>query len=268
MTGGAQADPALGAATPMSVRDFYDTLAPEYHLVFEDWGASIERQAAALDSVIRALLGEGRHAVLDAACGVGTQSIGLAALGHRVTGSDLSPAAVERARTEAGARGLAIDFSVSDMRNVYEHHARRQFDVVLCADNSLPHLLSDDEIAAALDAFLRCTRPGGLCIVSLRDYAAAERGVPQVMPYGLHREGDRRRVLLQVWEWHGALYDLSLYAIDDDGRECHARVARTTYYAITVAEVARLMERAGFVKVRRIDGKFFQPLVVGVRPAS
>jgi SAM-dependent methyltransferase len=249
----------------MSVQAFYDALAANYHLIFEDWDASIERQAAALDSVVRALLGEGPHSVLDVACGIGTQSLGLAALGHRVSGSDLSSAAVERARNEAAARKLAVEFSVADMRAAYEHHGRREFDVVVCADNSLPHLLSDDDIAAALGELLRCTRPGGLCIVSLRDYAAVERGVPQVKPYGLHRDGDRRRVLLQVWEWRGALYDLSLYAIDDEGGVCSASVGRTTYYAIPVAEVAALMERAGFTKVRRIDGKFFQPLVVGVR---
>ena len=251
----------------MSVRDFYDALAPHYHLIFEDWDASIARQAAALDSVMRALLGEGSHTVLDVACGIGTQSLGLAAVGHRVTGSDVSPAAVERARSEAAARGLTGEFSVCDMRAVYEHHGGREFDVVLCADNSLPHLVSDDDIAAALDAFLRCTRPGGLCVVSLRDYAAAERGVPQVKPYALHRDGDRRRLLVQAWEWRGALYDLSLYTVDDDGGACRASVSRTTYYAIPVAEVAALMERAGFAKVRRIDGKLFQPLVVGVRPA-
>lgn len=251
----------------MSVCGFYDALAAHYHLIFEDWDASMERQAAALDSIVRALLGEGRHSVLDVACGIGTQSLGLAALGYRVTGSDLSSAAIERARGEAAARRLAVDFSVADMRAAYEHHGRREFDVVLCADNSLPHLTSDDDIAAALAAFLRCTRPGGLCIVSLRDYAAVGRGVPQVQPYGVHRDGDRRRVLLQVWEWRGALYDLSLYTIDDDGGACRASVGRTTCYAIPVAQVAALMERAGFTKVRRIDGKFFQPLVVGVRPA-
>lgn len=254
----------------MTIRDFYDTLASRYHLIFEDWDASIARQGAVLDGVIRAMLGEGAHAVLDVACGIGTQSLGLAALGYRVTASDLSPAAVERARAEARSRGLAIDFSVSDMRAAHTQHGGRTFDVVLCADNSLPHLLSDDDISTALDAFWRCTRPGGLCIVSLRDYTLAERGVTQVKPYGLHREGDRRSVLIQVWEWRGELYDLSLYAIDDDGQgpQCRASVARTTYYAIPVAGLAQLMERAGFVKVRRIDGKFYEPLVLGVRPAA
>src|SRR5881628_1690738 len=100
----------------MSVREFYDTLAPVYHLIYADWEASIERQGAALDSVIRSFPGAGARSVLDVACGIGTQSLGLSARGYEVTGSDISPAAVERARSEAARRGLSIPFSVSDMR--------------------------------------------------------------------------------------------------------------------------------------------------------
>jgi len=66
--------------------------------------------------------GEGRLSILDAACGIGTQALGLAAMGHRVTGSDLSVAAVERARRQARDRGLSIPFSVADMRHLRNHH--------------------------------------------------------------------------------------------------------------------------------------------------
>jgi hypothetical protein len=139
--------------------------------------------------------------------------------------------------------------------------------VVLCADNSLPHLLSDDEIAGALAELFRCTRPGGLCIVSIRDYATHERGGTCVLPYGVRSDGTARHVLFQVWDWREPLYDMSFYVVRDEGDgECRTRVMRTTYYAISVADVTRLMERAGFDKVRRIDGRLHQPLLVGVRP--
>ena len=80
------------------------------------------------------------------------------------------------------------------------HHAR-EFDVVLCADNSLPHLLSNEEISAALGQFFLCTRPGGLSIISIRDYATLERGGLQIKPYGVRYDGSVRYVLFQVWEW-------------------------------------------------------------------
>ena len=81
---------------------FYDDLASFYHLIFEDWQANMDRQGAWLDSFIRAEWPATRS-VLDAACGIGTQALPLAARGYRVTASDISPAAVARAQREAFA---------------------------------------------------------------------------------------------------------------------------------------------------------------------
>ena len=89
-----------------AVSAFYDGLAARYHLIYADWEASIARQAAAIDAIVRERW-PGARTCLDAACGIGTQSLGLASLGYLVTGSDLSPAALERAHREAAARGLA-----------------------------------------------------------------------------------------------------------------------------------------------------------------
>jgi glycine/sarcosine N-methyltransferase len=62
--------------------DFYNKLAPVYLLIPPNWEQSIDRQARHLDAVIRELWGDRVHDVLDAACGVGTQAIGLAQLGY------------------------------------------------------------------------------------------------------------------------------------------------------------------------------------------
>jgi SAM-dependent methyltransferase len=244
--------------------DFYDRLAPFYHLIFPDWDASIARQAQALDAVIRARLGDGARTVLDVACGIGTQALGLAALGHRVTASDLSPGAVARARSEAAARGLGIAFSVADMRAAHEHHGGG-WDVVLCADNALPHLLTDDEILAALRQFHACTRPGGLCLVSVRDYAASAHD-DEVQPYGLREENGVRFIVLQHRAWDGDHYDLTFYIVEDRGGDTATTHAfRSRYHAITTERLLELMRAAGFAHAERLDGAFFQPLLVGTR---
>jgi SAM-dependent methyltransferase len=249
----------------MSTAEFYDVLAPFYHLIYENWESSIERQSAALDSVIHSCRDGPGRSILDVACGIGTQSLGLASRGYEVVGSDISPRAIERARSEAAQRGVAISFSVSDMRVAHAHHAR-EFDVVLCADNSLPHLLTDEEISASLREFFACTKPGGLCILSVRDYASLERGGVQVKHCGVREDGRTRYVLFQVWVWRSSWYDVTFYIVHDlGGSECHTVVARSTYYAISISDLIRLMEKAGFGGVRRIDNEFFQPLIVGVR---
>lgn len=121
-----------------------------------------------LDSVIREMWGTG-SGVLDVSCGAGTQALGLAGLGYDVTASDLSPDAVKRAKQEAAKRELSIVFSVADMRRAFDHHQRR-FDVVISCDNSVPHLLSNGDILSAMQQFYKCTRPGGGCIITVRDY--------------------------------------------------------------------------------------------------
>src|ERR1700733_9619056 len=97
---------------------FYDDLAENYHLIYEDWERSIERQASVLGPLLQDRVGPTPLKVLDCACGIGTQTIGVARLGHSVVASDLSAAAVKRAELETRKRGLEVKFHVADMRNL------------------------------------------------------------------------------------------------------------------------------------------------------
>jgi glycine/sarcosine N-methyltransferase len=96
--------------------EFYDRMADYYHLIFEDWDASMRRQGAAIAKLLPPPDKAGP--ILDIACGIGTQSLALAALGYAVTGSDISADEVARANREAVARGLTCIFGVDDMRTL------------------------------------------------------------------------------------------------------------------------------------------------------
>jgi SAM-dependent methyltransferase len=248
----------------MSIRSFYDELAPLYHLVYEDWEASVLRQGVSLASLITEYWGANARAVLDAALGIGTQALGLLARGYRVTGSDLSLGAVTRARREAVARRLPLISLVADFRALPVRSAA--FDIVLLADNALPHLDSESDIRAALADCFRCVRPGGGCLISMRDYQSPPpTGTVEVRPYGERLWAGRRYHLRQVWTWRGPRYELSFEFTPADGTDAKATVLKTSYLAIPVEQVAGLMRSVGFENVRRIDGRFFQPVLVGTR---
>jgi SAM-dependent methyltransferase len=248
------------------IEQFYDELAPFYHLIFSNWDASMQRQATILDRIIRREWGPAARTVLDVSCGIGTQAIALARLGYRVRASDLSRHAVRRARAEAQKRGVQITFSVADMRQAFEHH-QREFDVLICCDNSLPHLLCDEDILQAFGAFYRCVKPGGGCLLSVRDYDAQARAGIQVKPYGIRQENGIRYLIFQVWEFQGPIYELALYLIEDAGSsQGTTRIFRTRYYAVSPNRVVELLQEAGFSQVRRIDDEYYQPVIVGSKP--
>ena len=60
------------------IESFYDDLAPYYHLIFADWDQGIAWQASILGPIIEHATGKASPHVLDCACGIGTQALGLA----------------------------------------------------------------------------------------------------------------------------------------------------------------------------------------------
>lgn len=250
----------------MTIENFYDQLAPFYPLIYGDWQGAIEQQATLLATIIQNVWGAQAKTILDTSCGIGTQALGLAAKGYYVTASDLSAEEIKRARIEAQKRGLAIPFSVCDMRHLQQHH-QAKFDVVISCDNSVPHLLSDRDILQALRAFYACTRLGGGCLITMRDYDQEPKGQGLVKPYGIREVDGKRYLVFQVWDFDGPHYDLSFYFLEDDLQSgmTKTHVMRSRYYALSPNHMMKLMEMAGFTNIQRLDEAFFQPVLIGMK---
>jgi SAM-dependent methyltransferase len=91
--------------------DFWEAVAP---LLF-----SRERIALApqqVDQALALLRPNSGAAVLDLCCGIGRHSLELARRGYAVTGVDRTRAYLKRARAQAAAEGLAVEFIESDAR--------------------------------------------------------------------------------------------------------------------------------------------------------
>lgn len=144
---------------------FYDALAPLFD-VMTDW----EARLASEGPFLRALLEQqGARRVLDAACGSGGHALALARWGYEVVGADSSAEMVRIAEGKAAA-GLQARFVVAGLEELPRVLAGESFDAVLCLGNSLPHLLSDDELAAALGGMAAVLRPGGIFVTQNLNY--------------------------------------------------------------------------------------------------
>jgi glycine/sarcosine N-methyltransferase len=231
----------------MEPEAFYDDLAADYHLIFADWEASIARQAEVLTALLR-----DAETVLDAACGIGTQALGLARAGFAVTASDVSPAAVARCAREAAARGLPIRTAVADLRTL----DLGRFDAVICMDNALPHLLTDEDLAAACASLHRSLVPAGLLLASTRDYDAAPTGDPP--------RRFAHRTVEQIWEWEDDERYVLRHRIVRDGEVTERR---TRYRALRRATLTAALRTAGFADVTWPPTRFPQP-VVSARASS
>lgn len=256
---------------PGSAAAFYDGLAPSYDRLYPEWDAAIEQQADVLDRLLRQRLGDARHRVLDCTVGIGTQALGLARLGHRVSGTDVSEGSLARARAEADRRGVTVSLTVADLRAL--PFAAGSFDAVVSVD-SFAHLHSVDEATEALGEMARVSRPGGVVVVSLRDYTAARREHPPGTLPQVKRTPTRQTIAFQVWDWlpDGRRYDLTHVVLESHGQGWTVTPRHATLSAFTGAELLDAAQRAGLTGAAWLSPEetgFFQPLLVaGVATAG
>lgn len=232
-----------------NVADFYEPFADYYHLIFDDWDAGIARQAKAIDRHLRGELGDRPLRILDCSCGIGTQTLGLAQLGHSLTASDISSNAVARARNEAPQRSLAISFQVSDMTNLAEVD-ETDFDAVITLDNALPHL-EKDQLKAAIAAMRGKLRKGGVILANIRDYDRLILEPPTVQGPAFYGEEQDRRIVHQVWDWFAQdRYRVHVYITMKQGSEWRAHHFVGEYRAMLRSEVTEALAEAGFEDIR------------------
>ena len=246
---------------------FYDELAEAYHLIFADWNHAIAWQGEVLDRFIQSKLdtrSRDEISILDCSCGIGTQAIGLAKQGYSITATDISPASVERAAKEAGAWGVEVRFGVADFRSL-DQSVSGVFDIVLSADNAIPHLLTDEELDAAASNLYSKVCDGGMVLITTRDYDELVKEKPRATEPRVFDNG--KRVVFQVWDWHddGNTYVTHHFIVQEIDGEWRTKHHATIYRALLREELSRFLASAGFSDIEwhmPEQSGYYQPLVV------
>jgi class 3 adenylate cyclase len=112
-----------------------------------------------------------RPAILDAATGIGCDSLYLTARGMDVTSNEIDARLIAHALERSDETGNApINLRRFDWRH-FEHLAPPEtFDVVLALGNSLSCLRSESDVRAVLMRFAHLLKPRGLLIIDERNY--------------------------------------------------------------------------------------------------
>jgi len=104
--------------------------------------------------------------ILDVGCGTGRHAIELAGRGYNITGVDLSPSQIKRAREKAQATGLSLRFEEMDARNLPFH---KEFDlVIMLCEGGFPLMETDEMNFQILEnAAKALKRPGKFIFTTL-----------------------------------------------------------------------------------------------------
>ena len=240
--------------TAMS-QDTYDSFSKDYDR-FVNWQNRLAAELPFVEGVVQSLNSDkkGNVSILDAACGTGMHAIALAQRGYRTAGADLSPGMIQKAADNAAAAGVSVRFEpcgFGGLSGCFRGDPLMPFDLLLCLGNSLPHLLSEDDIRAALVDFAACLRPGGVLILQNRNFdAVLEKKERWIGPQS-HRDGMSEWLFLRFYDFDpdGLItFNIMRLMRPEDG-DWQQRVAVTRLFPLRQVQLQELLAETGFERV-------------------
>jgi glycine/sarcosine N-methyltransferase len=237
----------------------YDAFSTDYDR-FVNWPSRLAAELPFIESQLRAA---GARRVLDAACGTGQHAVALAKRGYTAAGADLSAGMVERARANAAAAGVSVQFATVGFGQLAPEFEGQRFDAVLCLGNSLPHMLSSAELAQALRDFAACLRPGGLLLVQNRNFEAVLARRERWMEPQAAREGEAEWLFLRFYDFDAdGLLTFNVTTLRREGAGPWAQaVTSTRLRPLLAEELTSALIAAGFegiVCLGHMSGELYQ----------
>ncbi len=212
------------------VAKLYDDIAPVYSEYYDDYHQTVMKQGLDLANLLKKNgVAEGAK-ILDCSCGIGTQAIGLARHGFRVTGCDISPGSIKEAQKNAEIFGVKSDFFPCDMRALPET-LNRHFDAVISCGNSFAHMISDDDMHRAYSSVSRMLKTDGVFLAALTDHEGETRQEDKPYDFHIKREKDDKTLNFQIWTWieKDMVYFCEDYTILDKGEAQDLKKVSSTF---------------------------------------
>jgi 2-polyprenyl-3-methyl-5-hydroxy-6-metoxy-1,4-benzoquinol methylase len=240
----------------------YDAFSADYDR-FVNWENRLAYELPFVeDQLSRTKRPEGQPVwVLDAATGTGMHAIALATRGYQVAGADLSRGMVEKARLNAVSAGMDVRFEAVGFGKLSEVFGRESFDAVLCLGNSLPHLLTAEELEHALEDFAACLRPGGLLLLQNRNFDSVMQTHQRWMEPQSHREGRAEWVFLRFYDFlpDGLIQFNITTLFHQGGDDWKMNVTSSFLRPLLQIELAEVLPKAGFTEISYYGGMRGEP---------
>lgn len=174
-------------------RTHFEGAMVDLYDVFVDWPGRLSRE---MPGLTRRLSGVGARKVLDIGCGTGRHVHALTEAGFKAFGADASSQMIERARAIV-APGRLFIWALGE-RLPRELQEAAPFDAIVCLGNVWPHLVTNDQVRAAVTSMRDLLQPGGLAVVGFKAFAVQRRRRQPYLPL-LKREHRGQPVFFVRW---------------------------------------------------------------------
>lgn len=232
-----------------TVQKFYQELAPEYDEMTR-FNQRLEKEKKVLAQWVERYR---FHSVLDAACGTGLHCIALSRLGIETMGADISEEMLAIAKKNA--RSASVDFPlVHTSLQELGQYVSGSFDAVFCLGNSLPHLLTPEDLLDALQSFSAVLNPGGMIILQLLNYQKILEEKNRIV--AINRSGNKE--FIRFYDFLQKTVRFNILSVSWENDSARSRLNSTELFPYCLKQLRPALKNAGFRIVEIFGGMNFE----------
>lgn len=194
-----------------------------------------------VDFIEKEINGDKNCKILDIGCGTGRHDVELAKRGYSVTGIDLSPSMIEKAKENARKADVNIEFNTADARNP---HFKNEFDlVIMLCEGGFP-LMETDEMNFEIlkNAANALKKDGKLIFTTLNGlyplYHSVKDFMDENMVDGVSKDNSFNLMTFR---------DISKFEIEDDNGNLKVLECNERYYV--PSEITWLLKSLNFNRI-------------------
>jgi len=191
---------------------------------------------------------------LDVGCGTGVHAIALARLGVSVTGVDTSAAMLERARLNAKASKVSVQWIQGEMQQL-EKIVHQPFQAIFCLGNTLPHLTGTDELLHVFQQFRRILTPNGVLVIQLLNYQKILNERKRIL--SIRQVGNI--LFIRFYDFLEPHIRFNILTIQREGDSFQHNLHSTLLFPFHRAEVETGLKQAGFSRINFWGDMKFSP---------
>jgi ubiquinone/menaquinone biosynthesis C-methylase UbiE len=219
---------------------FYEDLADDYDLMT----SFDERQETVRETISLLVEQYGIKSAVDAGCGSGLYSIIMAQLGLQVVGADISGALLKRAKENAKKLKANPKFILASFQNLKDE-LEDKYDAVFCLGNSIPHLLTRQELDESLLSFFTILKKGGMAIIELLNYDRVLEDKERVV--GVRNVGDR--IFVRFYDFFEDHIQFNIVRTIVSEKDAQSTLHSTTLNPYRIEEIGDSLRKGGFCHI-------------------
>lgn len=247
----------------------YDALSEAYDR-FVNWQERLTYELPFLEQVLNSIPTPegGKLNLLDTACGTGMHAIALAQRGYEVAGSDLSSKMIAQARQNADRAGVQVRFETIGFGEQTVVFGEKRFDAVFCLGNSLPHLLTEDDVLRTLTDFFNLLRSPGVLLIQNRNFDRVLQTRQREMEPQSVCEGDREWIFIRFYDFlaDGLIRFNFLTLSRQSNQPWEQKWQSSLLRPLIATELDKLLKEVGFSSIKFLGNLAREPFDPDLSP--